>query len=169
MKNKIGKDLEFTKLLANHMMNAKGWLDYGVERGLTSPQDLRLTVAKRVETVKALKDTGMSQRKIAKTVGVSPKQVRRDLGGAKGPKNGAKGPTAKPKKSANLVPEGPDDGDEVVWRRGLLYRANEAVAGAAYEQSWAKTFKIDSEIMDAVMKAAKAWNELAAFVKKHYE
>jgi hypothetical protein len=42
---------------------------------------------------RALKDSGMSQRKIAKATGVSAMQVNRDLGGPKGTKSGPKGAT----------------------------------------------------------------------------
>jgi len=100
MKNKTKTDPEFTKLLGEHMLNAKGFFEYGVKHGLTSPEDLRLTVTKRVEVVQRLKDSGMSQRKIAKAVGVSQSQVHIDLkGDQKLIKNDQKLITLKPSKA----------------------------------------------------------------------
>lgn len=75
-----GTDPEYTKLVTENIAVAKGFLDYGVEHGLTSPEDVRLTIAKRQQTAKALVEAGMSQRKTAKALGVSQKQIRRDIG-----------------------------------------------------------------------------------------
>jgi hypothetical protein len=87
-------DPRFTKLLGDHLLNAKGFYEYGIERGLTSPEDLRLTIAKRAETAKALVAGGMSQREAAKLLGVSHQTVMRDVGGPEGTKNGPKGTKA---------------------------------------------------------------------------
>lgn len=75
-------DDEFTRLIGNHLMNAKGFFDWGVKRGLTSPEDVRLTVAKRKETAKALVDSGMSRRQVAKALGVDESTVRADVRGS---------------------------------------------------------------------------------------
>jgi hypothetical protein len=77
-------------LVAAHILNAKGFLDYGVKRGLTSHEDVRLTITKRVEVAKALRGQGMSERKIAKVIGVSRSAIHRDLGGSKRANNGSK-------------------------------------------------------------------------------
>jgi hypothetical protein len=82
-------DPEFTKLLGNHMLNAKAFFDWGVGRGLTSPEALRLTVATRKEMAKQLVDGGMSKRKAAQALGVHHATIVRDTGGAKRTKNGA--------------------------------------------------------------------------------
>jgi site-specific DNA-methyltransferase (adenine-specific) len=76
-------DPEFTKLLGNHLMNAKGFYDWGIDRGLTSPEDMRITIAKRKETAKQLVDSGMSRRQAAKALGVAESTVRNDLGAQK--------------------------------------------------------------------------------------
>jgi hypothetical protein len=55
-------DKEFTWLLGELLLNSKGFYDYGLKRGLTTPEAVRLTVIKRQETAKALVDGGMSQR-----------------------------------------------------------------------------------------------------------
>lgn len=77
--NKQTIDKDFTKLLSNQMLNAKGFYDYGVKNGLTTPEALRLTVAKRQETAKALIESGMSQREAAKVLGVSQKTISNDV------------------------------------------------------------------------------------------
>jgi hypothetical protein len=72
-------DKEFTRLLGDHLLNAKGLYDYGIKRGLMTPEELRLTIAKRQETAKALVDGGMSVRAAAKLLGVSHMTVQRDV------------------------------------------------------------------------------------------
>jgi phage N-6-adenine-methyltransferase len=74
-----GIDKEFNKLLTEHMLNAKGFFDYGMKRGLTSPEEVRLTIAKRKETARALVEGGMSQRQVADLLGVNHKTIQRDV------------------------------------------------------------------------------------------
>jgi len=81
-------DPEFTKLLGNHILNAKGFYDYGIDRGLTSAEDVRFTITKRQEEAKRLVNGGMSQRKAAKLLGVGKDTVRRDVA-HNAPKSGA--------------------------------------------------------------------------------
>lgn len=57
----------------------------------------------------------------------------------------------------------PSDTKEVIWRRGLLYRAEEAANHATFEPEWAD-FEIDAEIVDAAKRAFRAWEELADFL-----
>lgn len=76
----MATDEDFTKLLGEHLINAKGFYDWGIQRGLTKPEDVRLTIEKRKETARALVDSGMSQRDAAKALGVSSKTIQRDLG-----------------------------------------------------------------------------------------
>lgn len=64
-------------------------------------------------------------------------------------------------------PDGSDgDNDEVVWRRGLLERAGEAVVMATYEASWAELYKIDRQLVDAAEQASRKWSDLAAFLER---
>jgi N6-adenosine-specific RNA methylase IME4/DNA-binding CsgD family transcriptional regulator len=72
-------DKNFNKLLGDHLLNAKGFYDYGIEQKLITAESLRLTIAERQEQVKALVNGGMSQRKAAKALGISQRQVQRDL------------------------------------------------------------------------------------------
>jgi len=58
------------------------------------------------------------------------------------------------------------DSDEVVWRRGLLERAGEAVVMATFESSWAEIYKIDRQLVDAAEQASRKWNDLAVFLKR---
>jgi hypothetical protein len=58
-------DPQFTKLLANHLVNARGFYDWGIDRGLTSANDLRLTVEKRRQEARRLVNGGMSRRQAA--------------------------------------------------------------------------------------------------------
>lgn len=87
----MGKeDQEFTKLLGNHLLNAKGFYDYGIKKGLTTADGLRLTISKRQETARALVNGGVSKRKVAKMLGVSHVTVMNDVGGKKITENGNK-------------------------------------------------------------------------------
>jgi hypothetical protein len=175
MKAKTEKqtDPKFTKLLGDHIANAKGFLDYGVERGLTSPQDLRLTIAKRVETVRALKDSGMSQRKIASAVGVSKTQIIRDLGGPKGTKNGTKGTKNDRSKSTLYIPNpdaahvpfrkgwkpndlypGTDMTYQVKWRGSIINRARASIV--MKDEDWSM-YQPDPELIEIAKQALDAW------------
>jgi hypothetical protein len=57
----------------------------------------------------------------------------------------------------------PGDDDQTVWRRGLAYRAKEAIGHAAFED-WSG-FTVDSELIQAAELAAEAWNRTAAYLK----
>jgi hypothetical protein len=63
-------------------------------------------------------------------------------------------------------PDSEDDGDsqEVIWRRGLLYRAEEAAGNARYED-WSQ-FTADSEVVAAAERAAEAWEKTAAYLRE---
>jgi hypothetical protein len=56
------------------------------------------------------------------------------------------------------------DSDEVCWRRGLLYRAENAAGEAAYED-WSG-FAVDSILVDSATRAARAWTEVAAYLRR---
>lgn len=117
-------DPEFTKLLGNHLLNAKGFYEYGVERGLMTPESLRLTIEKRQETAKALIANGVSQRKVAKALGVSKGTIQNDVSGQKLSKNGQKVSTRKSsgKKSSNPR----EDEAAIDYRKQLLNLASKA-------------------------------------------
>jgi hypothetical protein len=56
------------------------------------------------------------------------------------------------------------DDDQTVWRRGLAYRAKEAIGHAAFED-WSG-FTVDSELIVAAELVAEAWNRTAAYLKR---
>jgi ParB family chromosome partitioning protein len=88
----MAEDKRYTKLLSDHLLNAKGFFDYGVDRGLTTPESTRLTIIKRQQEAKRLVNSGMSQRKAAKALGVDKRTIGRDVG-QNAPQSGAKIPT----------------------------------------------------------------------------
>jgi len=79
-----------------------------------------ISITKRQEVVRQLNSEGASQRQIAKAVGASQSQVRRDLS--------PKGSKSEPKRLARVVP--PHGGGEAQDVRTLIYkRLVEALAG----------------------------------------
>jgi hypothetical protein len=86
---------EFTKGLANVLVGAKTLLDYGIESGQVSPEQLRLTVMARQAEAKKLVASGVSRRKAAKVLGVSRQTIDNDVGGQKLAKSGKKLATSK--------------------------------------------------------------------------
>jgi len=75
---KSSRITEFTRLLGNQLLNTKGFYDFGIKEGLTTAEDLRLTISKRRETAQAMIESGMSQRQVAKVLGVNEKTIRND-------------------------------------------------------------------------------------------
>lgn len=64
-------------------------------------------------------------------------------------------------------PEDEDgDSEQVIWRRGLMYRAQEAIDGAAFED-WSH-LKVDLELVQQVKRAANSWNQLATYMENLY-
>jgi hypothetical protein len=94
---------EFTKGLGQVLTGAKALYDFGVERGLTTPEQLRLTVAARQVEAKKLIASGMSQRKAAKALGISKSAVARDVLPHNGAKSAPKRGTSKPRKAVREV------------------------------------------------------------------
>lgn len=88
MKKKQGDDL-FTKIAGKLLTDVRDLVDWGVEKGHTTPEKLRLTIAARRETATKMIEGGMSQRRVAKVLGVSHTQVAKDLA-PKLPKDGNK-------------------------------------------------------------------------------
>jgi N6-adenosine-specific RNA methylase IME4 len=72
-------DDAFTKIAGKLLTNVRDLVDWGIEEGHTTAEQLRLTVAARRETATKLIEAGMSQRQAAKVLGVDHKTVQRDL------------------------------------------------------------------------------------------
>jgi hypothetical protein len=83
-------DHEFNRLLANQFLTTKGFYDYGVARGLTDPDEFRMSIEKRKKVARQMVDSGMSRRGAAKALGVSRQTVLNDLGDNKVVRNGKK-------------------------------------------------------------------------------
>jgi len=166
-------DKEFVKLLGTHILNAKGFYDYGIKRGLATPEDMKLTIAARQKTAQTLVNGGMSQRQAAKALGVDPKTIRNDVG-KKSPGSGEKVPTTKPKKKSKVVSaddpiQEPYDADCITdqqrWEWSLGHFAGDAVAMRTFWTrqfgNW-ENFEAPSALVKLVVQAAKAWRELAS-------
>jgi len=80
---------DFTKIAGKLLTNVRDLVDWGIEGGHTTAEQLRLTVAARRETAAKMIEAGMSQRQAAKALGVDKRTIGRDLGGAERPKSGA--------------------------------------------------------------------------------
>ncbi len=72
-------DDTFTKIAGHLLTNVRDLVDWGVEGGHTTQEQLRLTVSARREEAAKLVDGGMTQRAAAKVLGVSQTQIARDL------------------------------------------------------------------------------------------
>jgi hypothetical protein len=76
--------------------------------------------------------------------------------------------TVAPRVIATIGPtpteDDPGDDDQTIWRRGLVYRAKEAIGHAAFED-WSQ-FTIDSDLILVAELAADAWNKTAAYLNK---
>jgi len=180
--NGANTDKEFVKLLGTHILNAKGFYDYGIKRGLATPEDMKLTIAARQKTAQTLVNGGMSQRQAAKALGVTQTTISRDVKhnvskietkSVTG-KDG-KNPATKPKKakatsmSADDPIQEPYDPDCITdqqrWEWSLGHFAGDAVAMRAFWTrqfgDWEK-FKVPSPLVKLVEQAAKAWAEFAS-------
>lgn len=72
-------DDAFTKIAGKLLTNVRDLVDWGIEGGHTTAEQLRLTVAARREMATKLIEAGVSQRQAAKVLGVGEATVRRDL------------------------------------------------------------------------------------------
>lgn len=86
-------DAEITKSLGAVLSIVRDHAELLIGKGHVDADDLRLTIAARTKVVTSLRDKGMSEREIAKTINVSRGTVRRDLLGLKSPESGPKKPT----------------------------------------------------------------------------
>lgn len=87
---------KFTKIAGSLLADVRDLVDWGVEGGHTTEQQLRLTISARKEAVAKLHEQGLSQRQIAAAVGADKHTVLRDLAGANAPANGANAPVGEP-------------------------------------------------------------------------
>jgi N6-adenosine-specific RNA methylase IME4 len=85
-------DNAFTKIAGRFLTNVRDLVDWGIEGGHTTAEQLRLTVAARREMAAKLIEAGVSQRDAAKALGVHHSTVQADLGG-KSAKSGEKSAT----------------------------------------------------------------------------
>jgi len=56
------------------------------------------------------------------------------------------------------------DVPQTVWRRRLMYRAQEAQANAAFDD-WSE-FEIDQQLLEAARRAADSWRDVAAYLER---
>lgn len=69
----------FTKIAGKLLTGVRDLVDWGVDGGHTTPEQLRLTVEARRETAAKLIEGGLSQRQAAKALGVDESTVRADM------------------------------------------------------------------------------------------
>jgi hypothetical protein len=55
------------------------------------------------------------------------------------------------------------DSDQTIWKRGLIFRSQEAASGAAFE-NWCQ-YKVDRQVVIAAERAADAWKALAEYLR----
>jgi N6-adenosine-specific RNA methylase IME4/predicted XRE-type DNA-binding protein len=72
-------DDAFTKIAGKLLSDVRDLVDWGVEEGHTTQEKLRLTVMARRETAAKLIEAGMSQRAVAKALGVSKSTINDDV------------------------------------------------------------------------------------------
>lgn len=72
-------DEKFTKIAGGLLLNVRDLVDWGIDKGHTTADRLRLTVAARRDEAKKLIASGVSQRKAAKALRVSQSTVRDDV------------------------------------------------------------------------------------------
>jgi N6-adenosine-specific RNA methylase IME4 len=77
--SKQDDDNAFTKIAGKLLTSVRDLVDWGIEGGHTTAEQLRLTVAARREMAAKLIEAGVSQRDAAKALGVGQSQIRRDL------------------------------------------------------------------------------------------
>jgi len=70
---------DFTKIAGKLLTNVRDLVDWGIEGGHTTEEQLRLTVTARREKAAKLIEGGMSQRQAAKALGVSAATVNSDI------------------------------------------------------------------------------------------
>lgn len=143
---------EFTKGLGLVLSGAKALYDFGVEKGLTTPEQLRLTVMARQAEAKRLVASGVSRRQAAKALGVSHQTIMRDTNGPKRTKDGPKRTTHEP--AQNRAPLG---------RSEFLDNAGACLKLADYDG------RVDAMVLRAARAVETAWRLLADKMEKEAE
>jgi hypothetical protein len=72
-------DQKFTKLVGEHILNAKGFYDWGIEKKLLDHEKLWDSIYDRRKLAVEMVESGMSQRQVAKLLDVSQSTVRDDV------------------------------------------------------------------------------------------
>jgi hypothetical protein len=80
----------FTKIAGKLLTDVRDLVGWGIEEGHTTEDQLRLTVQARAETTAKMIAAGMSQRAVAKALGVGKGTVQRDSADHNGPQSGPK-------------------------------------------------------------------------------
>jgi transcriptional regulator with XRE-family HTH domain len=152
-RDEMAEDSQYTRLVADLLGVARGFCDYGEEKGLLTPDGLKFAVTKRKEVVKQLADAGKSQREIAELVGVSAQQINRDLNGRK--------PSPKVTASVTKGDTTPETEPQEDPRLELMNRTNLIRMIAEEIDRELNPDLVDSELITSVRIAAEAWNNLA--------
>lgn len=191
MAKKKTKDAKYTKLTADAMILAKNLYEYGTDKGLVEPSDLRLTIQARQVEAKKLIANGVSQRVAAKLLGVSKSTVQAAVG--KRPESGQEKTTetrrgkTDDQNKTNSVPlsqfqrtDGhvksacefngedpadvaePGDSEQTIRHRIFVHHASEAVRHA-HDNGFdrAAPTEITEELIAMSLQAAEAWSALA--------
>ncbi|SRR6266851_421332 len=69
----------FTKVASDLLLNVRTLVNWGLDTGNTTPEQMRLTVTARQEAAVKLIEGGMSQRQAAKVLGVDQKTISNDV------------------------------------------------------------------------------------------
>jgi hypothetical protein len=111
-----------------------------------------------VADIKQTIDTAKGSQQPAKKRGWSRDRYKRFRARKRGGKIGTETVVA-----ATMEDDDGDD-DQTIWRRGLVYRAEQAVGRALFED-WS-AFVVDDELVQLVEQAAAAWGETAAYLNR---
>jgi hypothetical protein len=110
-----------------------------------------------------------SDRAIAADLGISPMTVGRARKEATVPdvtvdgREGLDGKIRRMPVRREEPDDDPGDSDETVWRRGLTYRATNAI-GEAKHENWSQ-YKVDRKLVALARQAAEAWTETAKYLE----
>ena len=69
----------FTKVASSLLLDVRELVNWGLDTGNTTPEQMRYTIAARKEAAVKLVEGGMSQRQAAKVLGVSQMTVQREI------------------------------------------------------------------------------------------
>jgi hypothetical protein len=173
-------DKEFVGIAGDLINVTKALYEYGIGRGLMTPEDMRLTIAKRQERAKELVDAGMSIRDAGEVLGISHTQVRADIKKLEGnlPENGKKSssnsrgrPRLNTENDGDPIEEecGDCNSNEERWHRSLGNLAGDAISLEAYwtrqfGEDWQR-FAVPDDLVTLAQNAAQAWANVAKQLK----